>query len=190
MCVHGFVVYKAYSRRMFLHLLKKNKENRGKALWLSTLLCSGMLQTEAGLNEMKHPELQASCVCEPFQSKSIPSFPGQQVVHKVALVRSSARTGNPDPEKRVDKRQQQLWDSDHSLPSATITHSNMYKDLALGSVWLWKNCCDYPDSLLEKQQWPTAKGRKYFYGFYCFSKEGRIPPFAFLASVAFSSPDF
>lgn len=119
--------------------------------------------------------LQVSCLCEPFQKPTHPLISlGQQVAHGVNLVRSSTRKGNPDAEKKGNKRKQQLWASNHVLLSATITHSNI-KDLApLASVWLRENCCD--STAPGKHWWPTADGRKHFYGVYCFSKAGRKPP--------------
>lgn len=58
-----------------------------------------MLQTEAALKEIQDPALQVSHLCEPFQSRSTPDFPGttrSSQGHSGRDTDSALRRGGPE----------------------------------------------------------------------------------------------
>lgn len=141
MSVHGFVY--VYSGGTSLHLLKKKKKLKkiggghcGFLHYSAVCPChSGITvvnatdQSRAEWNERPRAASELLVWTLPIPIHPLISL-GQPVAHGVTLGRSSARKGNPDSEKRGDKRKQQLWHINHVLLSAIITYSNMYKDLA------------------------------------------------------------
>lgn len=177
-------MFKAYSRRISLHLIKTIIILKIGGGHCGFPHCSAVCPCHSWITAMDAMEQHWMKLKIQIASDLLvwtlpkPTHPlislGQQVAHGVTVVRSSSRKRKPGAEEKGNKRKQQLWANNHVLPSAAITHSNTYKDLApLGSVWLRENCCD--STTPGKQWWPTADGRKHFYGVYCFSKARRIP---------------
>lgn len=201
-------MFKAYLGGIPLHLLKKKKKlkkigggHRGFPHCSAMCPChSGITvvnATDQSRGEWKERPRVASELL--VRTLPIPIHPlislGQQVAQRVTLGRSSARKGNPYPEKRGNKRKQQLWHVNHVLLWAIIKYSNVYKDLApalsdsrrsavISQTHSWKTV------VVAHCKWKETFLVVCCFGFFAFLRKAEYLPLHSFASVAFSSLDF